>query len=88
MPEINQAPINGQELLATPDTGGDEDIKSEATATGCSPSAYSLAQASGLRFADGRQDATIGKAIGGEYELYSEMSHVTMTGQFYVEPAH
>ena len=65
-PKVNSALIrvyiNRQELLALLDTGCEVDLVSEETARRCNLPVHSLAQSLRLTFADGRQNARIGKA--------------------------
>ena len=76
-PAVNSALIrvyiNGQELLALLDTGCEVDLVSEETARRCNLPVHSLAQSLRLRFADGRQNARIGKVTGVKCQFQSEI---------------
>ena len=91
-PRVNSALIrvyiNGQELLALLDTGCEVDLVSEKTARRCSLPVHSLAQSLRLRFADGRQNARIGKVTGVKCQFQSEMGTIDTVWDFYVGPVH
>ena len=64
------------------------DLVSEGTARRCNLPAHSLAQSLRLRFADGRQNARIGKVTGVKCQFQSEMGTIDTVWDFYVGPVH
>ena len=91
-PRVNSAfirvYINGQELLALLDTGCEVDLVSEETTQRCNLPVHSLAQSLRLWFADGRQNARIGKVTGVKCQFQSEMGTFDTVWDFYVGPVH
>ena len=91
-PRVNAALIrvyiNGQELLALLDTGCKVDLVSEETARRCNLPVHSLAQSLRPRFADGRQNARIGKLTGMKCQFQSEVGTIDTVWDFYVGPVH
>ena len=65
--------ISGQELLALLDAGCEVELVSEEKARRCNLPVHSLAQSLRPRFADGRQNARIGKVTGVKCQFLSEM---------------
>ena len=74
--------INGQELLALLDTGCEVDLVSQETARRCNLQVYSLAQSVRRSFADGRQNARIGKFTGVKCQFQSGMGSIDTVWEF------
>ena len=91
-PRVNSALIRvyikGQGLLALLDTGCGVDSVSEETARRCNLPVHSLAQSLRLRFADGRQNARIGKVTEVKCQFQSEIDTIDTVWDFYVGPVH
>ena len=91
-PRVNSAIIRvyitKHELLALINAGCEVHLVSEETARRCNLPVHSLAQSLRLRFADGRQNARIGKVTGVKCQFQSEVGTTDTVWDFYVGPVH